>query len=119
MEHVVLVHPDGSGPQGVADPDGGVQVGGVDGGGETVGCGVTETDGVFFGLEFSDGADGAENLFLHDLHVFRDAGEDGRLDEVALLAVTLAADFDFGALFLTGIDVSAFALVYTPNASWE
>ena len=111
VQHVVLIHPDGSGPQGVADSDGGVEAGCVDGGGEAVSCGVAETDGVFFGFEFGDGADGSEDLFLHYLHVFGDAGEDGRLDEVALFAVALAADFEFGALFPASINVSAFALV--------
>ena len=45
MEHVVLVDPDGSGPQRIGDADRGVEVAGVDGGGETVGGGVAETDG--------------------------------------------------------------------------
>ena len=61
---------------------------------------------VLLGLELGDRADGAKDLFLHDLHVLADAGEDGRLDEVALFAVALAADFDLGALFPAGIDVS-------------
>ena len=111
MQHVVLVHPDGSRAEGVADSDGGVETGGVDGGGEAVGRRVAEADGVFFVLELGDGADGAEDFFLHYLHVFRHAGEDGRLDEVALFAVALAADFDFGALFPAGVDVPAFTLV--------
>ncbi len=70
MQHVVLVHPDGAGPQGVTDPDGGVEAGRVDGGGETVGRGVAEADGVVFVFELGDGADGAEDLLLHYLHVF-------------------------------------------------
>lgn len=118
VQHVVLVHPDGPRPQGVADPDGGVEARGVDGGGEAVGGGVAEADGVVFRLELGDGADGAEDLFLHNLHVFRDAGEDGRLDEVALFAVALPADLDFGALLLTRIDISAFALAYELGTSW-
>ena len=111
MQDVVLVHPDGSGPQSIADSDGGVEVACVDGGGETVGRGVAETDGVVFRLEFGNGADGAEDLLLHYLHVFGHAGENGRLDEVALFAVALATDFDFGALFLAGVNVTAFVLV--------
>lgn len=83
----------------------------MDCGGETVRGGVSETDGILFGLEFSDGADGAEDLFLHDLHVFADIGEDGWLDEVTLVAVTLAADFDLGTLLLAGVDVSGKVLV--------
>ena len=112
MQHVVLVHPDGPGPQGVADSDGGVEAARVDGGGETVGRGVAEADGVVFRLEFGDGADGAEDFFLHYLHVFGDAGENGRLDVVAFFAVALAADFHFGSLFLTSINVYTSASVH-------
>ena len=78
----------------------------MDCGGETVGGGVSETDGVLFGLEFSDGADRAKDLFLHDLHVFADVGEDGWLNEVTFFTVTVAADFDFGALLLAGVNVA-------------
>lgn len=117
MQHVVLVHPNGSGPQGVADSDGGVEAGRVDGGGEAVGCRVAEADGVVFRFEFGDGADGAEDLLLHYLHVFGDAGEDGRLDKIAFFAMPVTADLDFGALLLTGIDVSAFVLVYKVGTS--
>ena len=119
VQHVVLVHPDGSGAEGVADSDGGVEAGGVDGGGEAVGRRVAEADGVVFVLELGDGADGAEDFFLHDLHVFRHAREDGRLDEVALFAVALAADFDFGALFPAGVDIAAFALVCGLIGRWQ
>ena len=111
VEHVVLVDPNGAGAEGVADADGGVEAGGVDGGGEAVGRRVAEADAVGFVFELGDGADGAEDFFLHDLHVFRHAGEDGRLDEVALFAVALAADFDLSAFFPAGVDVAAFALV--------
>ena len=118
VQHVVLVHPHGSGPQGIADSDGRVQVGCVDSGGKTISCGVAETDGVIFSLEFGDRANGTEDLFLHYLHVFRDAGEDGRLDKVPLFAVALATDFDFGALFLTSINISASTLAYRFGTSW-
>ena len=106
VQGVVSVDPDGTGAQGVGDADGGVEVGGVDGGGETVGGAVADPDGVFLVLELGDGADGAKDLFLHDLHVFADVGEDGRFDEVAFLAVAVAADFDLGAGFLAFFDVS-------------
>ena len=117
MQHVVLVHPDGSGPQSIADSDGGVEALCVDCGGETVGSGVAETDGVVFGLEFGNGADGAEDLLLHYLHVFGHARENGRLDKVALFAMALATNFDLGALFLAGINITAFMLVYLLLAS--
>ena len=83
----------------------------MDCGGKTVGGGVPKTDGILFGLEFGDGADGAKDLLLHDLHVFADVGENGWLDEVALVAVTLAADFDLGTLLLAGVDVAGKMLV--------
>ena len=111
MQHVVLVHPDGSGIQGVADSDGGVEAACMDCCGETVGRGIAETDGVFFRLEFGNRTDGTEDLLLHYLHVFGHARENGRFDEVALFAVALATDFDFGALFLAGVNVTAFVLV--------
>ena len=78
----------------------------MDCGGETVGGGISETDGVLFGLEFSDRANGAEDLFLHDLHVFADVGEDGWLNKVTFFAVTVAADFDLGALLFAGVNVA-------------
>ena len=119
VEHVVLVDPHGAGAESVADADGGVEAGGVDGGGEAVGRRIAETDGVGFVFELGDGADGAEDFFLHDLHVFRDAGEDGRLDEIALFAVALAADFDFGAFFPAGVDVALFVLVHILVGEWN
>ena len=105
MESVVGVDPDGAGAEGVGDLDGGVEVAGVDGGGETVGGGVAEADGILLGLELGDGADGAEDFFLHDLHVLGDVGEDGGLDEVSLVALAVAADLDLGAGLATCLDV--------------
>ena len=108
MQHVVLVHPDSSSPQSIADFDGGVKAACVDCGGETVGRGVAETDSILFRLKFRNGADGTEDFLLHYLHIFGHARENGRLDEVALFAMALATDFDFGALFLAGVNVTAF-----------
>ena len=78
----------------------------MDGRSQTIGGGVAQADALFFGLEFSDRAHGAENLFLHYFHVFADAGEDGGLDEVTLFAVALATDFDFRSLLLPGVNVA-------------
>ncbi len=83
----------------------------MDGSGETVGGLVAELDGLLLGGELGDGADGAEDLLLHDLHVGADVGEDGGLDEVALVAVALAAGLDLGALLLAGLDVAHDAVV--------
>lgn len=106
LQHIVLVDPDGAGAEGGGDADGGVEVLGVDGGGEAVGGDITEADGVGLVGELGDGADRAEDLLLHDLHVFAHVGKDGRLDEVAFFAVAFAADFDLGAGFFAGVDVA-------------
>lgn len=106
VQHVILVDPDRTRPQRTTNADGGVQVAGVHGGGQTVGGGVAELDGFFLGGKFADGADGAEDLFLHDLHLRGDVAEDGRLDEEALVAMALAANLDFGAFFLACVDVA-------------
>ena len=104
-EHVVGVDPDGTSLERVGDTEGGVQVRCVHCGGETIDGLVAGLDNLLLGLEFADGADGAEDLFLHDLHVLADIGEDGRLDEVALVAVTVSAGLDLGASLFAGLDI--------------
>jgi hypothetical protein len=42
---------------------------------------------------------------LHDLHIFGDVGEDGGLDEVALVTLALAASLDGGTGVLACLDV--------------
>ena len=106
VQHVILVNPDRTRPQRTTDADGSVQVAGVHGGGQTVGSGVAKLDGFLLGGKFADGADRAEDLLLHDLHLRGDVAEDGGLDEVALVAVAPAADLDFGAFFLAGVDIA-------------
>jgi len=111
VQHVVLVDPDGSGAESVGNTDGGVEVGGVDGGSEAVVGVVADADGVGFVGELGDGADRAKDFLLHDFHVFGHVGEDGGLDEVTFVAVALAADFDFGAFFLAVVNVAVVTLV--------
>lgn len=106
MQHVVLIDPDGAGAELVRDADGRVEVRCVDGRGEAVGRVVADADGVGFVGEFGNGADGAEDFFLHDLHVFAHAGEDGRLDKVAFVTVAAAANLDLGALLFAVVDVA-------------
>ena len=73
---------------------------------QTIGSAVSDSDRIFLGLELGNGADGAEDLLLHDLHVLADAGEDGGLDEVTLFAVSFPSDLNLGAGLLTFVDVS-------------
>ena len=105
VEGVVGVDPDGTRLEGVGDLDGGVEVLGVDGGGETVCAGVAELDGVLLGLELGDRADGAEDLLFYNLHVLCDVGEDRGLDEVALVTLALATSLNSGTGVLAGLDV--------------
>ena len=78
----------------------------MDGGGKTVNAVVAELDDLSLVLELGDGAHRTEDLFLHDLHVVTDIGEDGGLNEVSLVTVTLTADLDGGTILLTRLDVA-------------
>ena len=105
------VDPDGTSTEVVADTDGSVEIRGVDGSSKTVVGVVAELDNLLLGGELGDGADGAEDLLLHDLHVGGDVGEDGGLDEVALVAVALTTDLDGSTLLLTSLDVTHDAVI--------
>lgn len=75
-------------------------------------CGlVGHVNGIIFGLETGDAAHGAKDFLLHDLHILVDAGEDCGLDEVANVAKSLAANLDFGAVFLASLNVAECVLV--------
>ena len=106
MQQIIVVHPHGARFQTVADIDSGVEVGRVQGGSETVSALVANLDGVGRVLEFGDGAHGAKNLFLHDLHVFGHVAEDRWLNEVPLGTMALAANLDFCAGFLAFVDIA-------------
>ena len=107
VQGVVGVDPHGTCTEGIRNLNSRVEVAGVHGSCETVSGGVAEANGILLGGEFGDGADGAEDFLLHDLHIFRDFAENGGLDEVTLLALALAADFDLGTGFFAGVDVAA------------
>jgi len=106
MESVVCVYPDGAGAECVGDLDGGVEVGGVDSRGKTVRGVVANFNDIGLGLELRNGADRAEDLFLLDLHILGDVGEDGGLDEVALVTLALAAGLNGSPGFLTLLNVA-------------
>jgi hypothetical protein len=116
VKSVVGVNPDSSCLQAVGNFNSSVQVGSVDCGSKTIGGVVANLDDFLLGLELGDGADRAEDFFLHDLHVFSDVGEDSRLDEVALVADSLTAGFDGGAGLLAFFDVAIELLVYNDAA---
>lgn len=107
MKSVVGVDPDGTRLERVRNLESSVEVGGVHGSRETVGAGVANLDNIGLGLEFGDSADGAEDLFLLDLHVLGNVGEDGRLNEVALVTLTLATSLDCGTRLLTLLNIAS------------
>lgn len=111
MKEVIAVDPDCSSVERVGEPDGGAQALGVDGGREAVWRIVGELQGLLLVLELCNRADGPKDFFPHDLHVGSHVGEDGRLDEVALVSVTAAARENRGALCLAQVDIAHDALI--------
>lgn len=105
-QSVVGVDPNCAGPEPVGHLNRGVEVAGVDRSSQSVCGAVADLENLLLGLELGDGADWAEDLLLYDLHVLGDIGEDGWLDEVALVALALTADLDLGASVLAGLDVA-------------
>jgi hypothetical protein len=106
VKRVVRVHPYSSRTERVRNLNSRVEVGRVYGSSEAVGRVVANRDGVLLGFELGDGADRAEDLFLHNLHVFGNVGEDGGLDEVTLVTDALATCLDLGASLLALFDVA-------------
>jgi hypothetical protein len=106
VKSVVCVDPDGTSAECVGHLDGCVEVGGVHGCGKAV-CGVVANlDDIGLGLELGDCADRAEDFFLLDLHVLGDVGEDGRLNEVALVTLAVTTSLNGRATLLALLDVT-------------
>lgn len=83
----------------------------MNGSSKAIGRLVAQLDNFLLILEFGDGADGAENFLLHDLHIGVDIAKDGGLDEVPLVTVALTTDLNGGALVLARFDVAHDAVV--------
>src|ERR1700741_3081606 len=77
------VDPDGAGVQRGGDAVGAFQVARPDRGRESVLGGVGGADGIGVVLEWRDGDDGAEDLFLQHTAVGSESGDDGGLEKVA------------------------------------
>lgn len=116
MQIIVSVNPDCAGLETSGDLSNGIDVGRVNASRQSIQSLVGHFDGIVFGLETGDTANGTEYLFLHDLHVFVHIGEDRRLDEVTNITKTLATHFDFGTVLLASIDV---AILRSTNASYQ
>src|SRR5437016_10600590 len=114
VEHVVAVDPHRPRAQRARHAVRLAHVARPDPGGEAVGGVVALQHRVVLVFERDDGDHRAEDLLARDLHVVADAGEDGGLDEVALLEplprVALAADERLRALLLPDLEVAGDAL---------
>lgn len=107
VKGVVCVDPNGTSLECVSNLESCIQILCVNSSGEAV-CGiVSNLDDLSLVLELGDCADGAEDLFTLDLHVLVDVGEDGGLNEVALVTLAFATSLDSGTLLLTLLDVAA------------
>jgi hypothetical protein len=72
---------------------------------------VGSTDDLIFCAKLGNGADRAEDLLLHDLHVRLDIGEDGGLDEVSLISVSLTTNLDLGTGLLALLNITHDAVI--------
>lgn len=121
MDKVVHVDPGSTSLQLVGDTDGSLVVLGVDTGCEPVAGVVGELNDLVLVLERCDGDDGSEDLLSHDLHVWLDVREDGRLDEVSLSSFLLrgfATECDSGALRLAGLDIPKNLVILHLGVLW-
>src|ERR1035437_540162 len=90
--------------------EGAREVGGLDGGGESEGDGVGDAHGVLETRGAQDGQHGSEDLLARDGVRFRDAGEDGGFDEVAVgqraFSEAAASAGGLSALLAANLDVA-------------
>lgn len=88
---VVAVDPNGTSLELVRDVNGTRDVAREDCSGQTVDSVVGLADQILLVVELDDDNDWAEDLFISNLSAFLDIGEDGRLDEVAFVSVSVSA----------------------------
>ena len=118
VEHVVAVNPYSAGTEAAGDTNGSVQVGGVDSSRKAVGSVISILDDLIFCAELGNGADRAEDLLLHDLHVGPNIGEDGGLDEVSLISVSLTTNLDLGTLLLALLNITHDTVILKLRDLW-
>jgi len=119
VEHVVLVDPDGTSTEVVGDTDGSVEVAGVYRSGKTIVGVVTGLDDLLLSLKLGDRADRAEDLFLHDLHVLGDIREDGRLNEVSLVTVSLTSSNNGSTFLLALLNIAHDSVILDLRDLWS
>jgi hypothetical protein len=86
-------------------------------GGQTVQRVVRLAHHVVLVLKLDDDTNRPKNLFLDNAHVWPRLGKDGRLDPVALRAMSLASEVNLSALLLARVDITHDALSYLPSAT--
>lgn len=101
----MTINPDASRLKSIANFNGSIQILSMHTSSQSIECIMSLFKDIFNILEFGDGDYGSKDLFLHDLHLFIDVGEDGGLNEVTLFTMSFTANLNFGTLFLAGFDV--------------
>lgn len=74
-------------------------------------CQALQKVRAFLSLKLDYDTNGSENFLLDDLHIRLSVREDGRLDEIALLAVSLPTNVNRRAVLFSGLDIFHDALV--------
>jgi len=125
MQSIVGVDPDGTSPQPVGGIHCQLEILCMDGSSQPKSGVVSELNDFLEVLELGDRGNRAEDLevvspeiqsqwtllhithlFLHDLHVRPDIGEDSWLDEVPLVSKTLSTDFNLSTITLTVVNIT-------------
>lgn len=73
--------------------------------GQTVDSIVGKLDDFLFTLEFENNTDVTKDLLPHDLHIGANVSENGRVNEVALIAQSFATNNEARSLFLARLDI--------------
>jgi hypothetical protein len=118
VEHVVAVNPYGASAETIGNTNGSVQVGSVNSSRKTIVGVVGSLDDLVFCAELSNRADRAKDLLLHNLHVWRNIGEDGGLDEVSLVSVSLTTNLDLGTLLLALLNITHDTVILNLGDLW-
>ena len=109
MDEVEHVHPQRASLQLVRHADSPLVIFRVDSRGETIGRVVSLSDNLLLISELVHGDHGSEDLLLDDSHAGLHVREDGRLDPVAVAAVSvtvsLSSESDGSALLLADVEV--------------
>src|SRR5271154_2313747 len=106
VENVVAVHPNRTGANTVRDRVGFLDIARPHSRGQTIVGAVRTLYHLVYALKGDNAHYRTEDLFLGDLHVVLNIGEDGRLDEVTAVSDSIATADELGTLRAARLDVA-------------